>query len=212
MTTIIRKAALAFTGLAATTGAVVGPIAAPALANDGAHAAPAERHSAVKELDVQYKAQENYYYCGPASTRIALSAQDKTPSQDEVARHLGTTENGTNSAEDTTRVLEDLTGEDYETTTIPDQAAAERHHDELQSDITETINDERAVVINIAGTVVDTDGVRHSYPGGHYVAVVGYRDGGEPVKIADPAKPDRGTYWVDVEQVAEWIATRGYSH
>ena len=161
---------------------------------------------------MQYKAQENYYYCGPASTRIALSAQDKTPSQDEVARHLGTTENGTNSAEDTTRVLEALTGDDYETTTIPDQASADRHGDEMRANITEAIDDERAVVTNIAGSIVDTDGVRHSYPGGHYVAVVGYRDGGAQVKIADPAKPDNAMYWVDVDQVADWVATRGYSH
>ena len=76
----------------------------------------------------------------------------------------------------------------------------------------EAIDDERAVVTNIAGSIVDTDGVRHSYPGGHYVAVVGYRDGGAQVKIADPAKPDNAMYWVDVDQVADWVATRGYSH
>ena len=60
-----------------------------------------------------------------------------------------------------------------------------------------------------AGT--DTDGTTHSYEGGHYISVVGYRDGGETVKIADSANPNTASYWITVEHLADWIATRGYA-
>ncbi|KAB1942446.1 phytochelatin synthase, partial [Micromonospora sp. ALFpr18c] len=37
------------------------------------------------------------------------------------------------------------------------------------------------------------------------------RDGGNTVKIADSANPDTASYWISVEHLADWIATRGYS-
>ncbi|RLP92329.1 phytochelatin synthase, partial [Micromonospora sp. BL4] len=74
-----------------------------------------------------------------------------------------------------------------------------------------TVDDGRAVVANIAGTSVDTDGGVHSFEGGHYISVVGYRDGGNIVKIADSADPNTASYEVTVEHLADWIATRGYA-
>jgi predicted ferric reductase len=45
--------------------------------------------------------------------------------------------------------------------------------------------------------LTDTAGVFHAYEGGHYFTLVGYRDDGRTVKIADPANPSGdGTYWV----------------
>ncbi|MEU1250122.1 C39 family peptidase, partial [Micromonospora arida] len=83
--------------------------------------------------------------------------------------------------------------------------------DQLRADIIRTVDDGRAVVANIAGTSTDTDGVTHSYEGGHYISVVGYRDNGNTVKIADSANPNTASYWISVEHLADWIATRGYA-
>jgi hypothetical protein len=165
-----------------------------------------------KELGIRYEAQPNFYYCGPASTRIALTADGHVLSQDDVAKKLGTTEEGTNSAEDTTRVLNSVTGGNaYKTTSIPDDPATPAQMDRLQADVKNAIDGNRAVVANIKGTATDTDGVSHSYEGGHYLAVVGYRDDGRAVKIADPANPNDSSYWVSTIDMANWMATRGYS-
>jgi hypothetical protein len=166
-----------------------------------------------KELNVDYQAQPNFFYCAPASTRIALAADGhNNVSQDDLAKQLGTTENGTNSAEDTTRVLNSETGGNaYKTTAIPDQMAKPDQVDKLQADVKSAVDNNRAVVANIAGTATDTDGATHSYEGGHYLAVVGYRDDGQQVRISDPANPDKPSYWMNTADMANWIATRGYS-
>ncbi|MEV4756246.1 C39 family peptidase [Micromonospora sp. NPDC049559] len=232
---VIRRSALGLAGLAFVGGAVAGP----AVAAQAAPATPAtqsvvmqDRHDdgkkhddkkheddkrhdskpSAKELGIRYQAQPNFYYCGPASTRIALTADGHELSQDDVAKKLGTTEAGTNSAEDTTRVLNEVTGgHAYKTTAIPDSSAKPAQMDKLQADVKNAIDNNRAVVANIIGTATDTDGVTHSYEGGHYLAVVGYRDDGRAVKIADPANPNNSSYWMSTIDMANWIATRGYS-
>ncbi|MDI5937876.1 hypothetical protein QLR68_06715, partial [Micromonospora sp. DH15] len=57
----------------------------------------------------------------------------------------------------------------------------------------------------------DTDGVSHSFEGGHYISVVGYDDGGKTVTIADSANPDQASSRIDVDALAHWIASRGYA-
>ncbi|RKR86945.1 peptidase C39-like protein [Micromonospora pisi] len=229
-------------GLAFVGGAIVGPLGATAQAAPAANPAPAmttvahvtsdkghgdmdkgqdkdqgqdrgKGHApSAKELKADYQAQPNFYWCGPASTRIALSADGHNLSQDEVAKKLGTTVEGTPSAEDTTRVLNDVVGGNvYKTTAIPDSKAKPEQMDKLQADVKHAIDDNRAVVANIIGTGTDTDGVSHSYEGGHYLAVIGYRDDGRAVKISDPANPNDPSYWMSTIDMANWIATRGYS-
>ena len=158
----------------------------------------------------QYEAQPNFYYCGPASTRIALSAEGMTVSQDELAQKLGTTENGTDSALDITRVLNEYTGGKYKTTEIRDDVATKEQVERLRVDVKSAVDSGRPVVANIRGGAVDVDGVEHSYPG-HYLTVVEYKDNGNTVLIADPASPNEPTYWMDVTELANWIAGRGYS-
>ena len=170
--------------------------------NDGRHAE--------RMLGVDYQAQPNFYYCGPAATRIALSAHGRSLPQDEVAALLGTTEAGTESALDITRVLNALTGAGYETTEIPGPVAKPTEVDRLRADVLDALDAGRPVVANIKGTAVDTDGDPHSYEGGHYLTLVGYRDGGDLIRIADPAAP-LAEYWMTLEKVANWIAERGYS-
>ena len=181
-------------------------------ANKDDHSAP--KPAPEKELKYQYERQPNFFYCGPAATRIAATTQDHSPSQDDVAKMLGTTENGTNSAEDTTRVLNSIQGKDtYKTRAIPNPTASPAEMDQLQADVVHTVDDGRGVVANIKGTATDVDGGVHSYEGGHYLTVVGYRDGGRIVKIADPADPvGDGSYWMSTINLANWIAERGYSY
>ncbi|WP_346539460.1 C39 family peptidase [Micromonospora sp. DPT] len=220
-TDLIRKTVLTTAGIAATAGGIAGPALA-------AHAAPthqgttasmqADRGSDRKsshgerELNVRYQAQPNFYYCGPAATRNALSVQGKNIDVDAMAKEMGTTEAGTNSINDITPVLNKETGKKvYRSVEIRDSKADRKQTDKLRTDIVATIDDGRAVVANIAGTTTDTDGTTHSFEGGHYISVIGYRDGGNTVTIADSANPDQASYRISVDNLADWIATRGYS-
>ena len=224
MNPIVQKSGLSVVGLLVAGGCLVGPAvtaqAAPvATSLAGSVHTDKDRRAdkngradrrAERTVGIEYQAQPNFYYCGPAATRIALSAQGKALTQDEVAKKLGTTEAGTDSALDTTRVLNELTGGRYRTTEIPDPVAKPEQVDRLRSDVVAALDEGRPVVANIKGTAVDTAGNPHSYEGGHYLTLAGYRDGGDLVRIADPAAPE-GEYWMALEKVANWIAERGYS-
>ncbi|AXH92346.1 C39 family peptidase [Micromonospora aurantiaca] len=212
-TTLLRKTVLTAAGIAATAGGIAGPAIA-------AHAAPtttsvvADRKGhGERELDVRYEAQPNFYFCGPAAARNALSVQGKNIDVHAMAEEMGTTEAGTNSINDITPVLNKETGKDvYKSTEIPVDKARDRDKvDKLRADVVKTVDDGRAVVANIAGTATDTDGNAHSFEGGHYISVVGYRDGGKVVTIADSANPNQASYRMDVDELARWIASRGYS-
>ncbi|MEV7351606.1 C39 family peptidase [Micromonospora chalcea] len=215
-TTLLRKTVLTAAGVVATAGGIAGPAVA-------AQATPAERAAAQvttdrkghgeRELDVRYEAQPNFYFCGPAAARNALSVQGKNIDVHAMAEEMGTTEAGTNSINDITPVLNKETGKDvYKSTEIPMDKARDRDKvDKLRADVVKTVDDGRAVVANIAGTATDTDGNAHSFEGGHYISVVGYRDGGKVVTIADSANPNQASYRMDVDELARWIASRGYS-
>ncbi|WP_433311872.1 C39 family peptidase [Micromonospora chersina] len=211
--TMLRNTVLTAAGIAATAGGIAGPAIA-------AHAAPAEKTAQVatdrkghgeRELDVRYEAQPNFYYCGPAATRNALSVLGKNIDVDAMAKEMGTTENGTNSINDITPVLNKETGKHYRSVEIKDGKADDKQTDTLRADIVRTVDDGRAVVANIAGTATDTDGNTHSFEGGHYISVVGYQDDGKTVTIADSADPNMASYRISVDNLADWIATRGYS-
>ena len=160
--------------------------AAPASSNQN------DQHTAERILGVDYQAQPNFYYCGPASTRIALSAEGKALPRTRWPK-LGTTEAGTHSAVDTTRVLNELTGGRYRTTEIRDSVARPDQIEQLRPTCWPRWTPAEPVVANIKGTAVDTDGDPHSYEGGHYLTLVGYRDGGDTIRVADPADPALGS-------------------
>ncbi|GAA2340360.1 C39 family peptidase [Dactylosporangium salmoneum] len=169
-----------------------------------------------KVLAYQFQLQPNYYYCGPAATRIALTAAGHAISQDQAASMLGTTTNGTDSALDTTRVLNSVLAEGrtvYRTREIPAYPATAAQAAQLQADVVGTIGSGRAIVANIAGHLTDAAGVVHAYEGGHYLTLVGYQDDGKAVKIADPAdRSGNGSYWVSTPKLADWISEHGYSY
>ncbi|MDZ5444083.1 C39 family peptidase [Micromonospora sp. 4G57] len=213
-TDLIRKTALTAAGLAATAGGIAGP----AIAAHAAEAKPTaqvqtdRKHGGERELNVRYQAQPNFYYCGPAATRNALSVQGKAIDVDAMAKEMGTTEAGTNSVNDITPVLNKETGKDvYHSVEIRENKADGKQTDKLRTDIVHTVDEGRAVVANIAGTATDTDGNTHSFEGGHYISVVGYRDGGHTATIADSADPNMASYRMSVDNLADWIATRGYT-
>ena len=215
-TDLIRKTALTAAGLAFTGGAIAGPVTMAYAASDAKPASQTQtdrKNHSERELGVRYEAQPNFYYCGPAATRNALSVQGKNINVDDMAKEMGTTENGTNSINDITPVLNKETGKAnaYHSVEISNPTADAKQTDTLRTDIVRTVDDGRAVVANIAGTTTDTDGTVHSFEGGHYISVVGYRDNGNTVKIADSADPNMASYWISVEHLADWIATRGYS-
>ncbi|MBQ1073410.1 C39 family peptidase [Micromonospora sp. C31] len=213
-TDILRKTALTAAGLAVTSGAIAGPVtafASPAQAKT-VPATAQDRKGGERELGVRYEAQPNFYYCGPAAARNALSVQGKNIDVDAMAKLMGTTEAGTNSINDITPVLNKETGRDaYQSVEIRDSAADDTQTDKLRADIVTAIDEGHAVVANIAGTATDTDGTTHSFEGGHYISVVGYRDNGNTVTIADSADPDQATYRMSIDNLADWTATRGYT-
>ncbi|RKN42697.1 C39 family peptidase [Micromonospora endolithica] len=213
-TTLFRKAALTAASAAFVGGALAGPataFAAPTHTAKPATAAQQSDRKGERELNVRYEAQPNFYYCGPAAARNALSVQGKNIDVDGMAKLMGTTEAGTNSVNDITPVLNKETGKNaYRSTEISTPSADDKQTDKLRDDIVRTVDDGRAVVANIAGTATDTDGTTHAFEGGHYISVVGYRDNGETVTIADSANPDQASYRMSIDNLADWIATRGY--
>ncbi|NIL61409.1 C39 family peptidase [Salinispora arenicola] len=186
------------------------PASPPAADPDLTTKAPEPLESKLLEYD--YQAQINFYFCGPAAVRNALSATGIERTQNALAGPLGTDQFGTDSAEDTTRVLNaEVEGEPYQTRMIPGGSATPAQMDQLQADVVTAITDGRGVVVNVAGSATDTSGGWHSFPGGHYVAVVGYDDDGRLVRIADSANPAASSYWMTTIALANWAATRGYS-
>ena len=211
-----RRALLGVAALAAASTVAIGP--SPALADSvlptvstgetaivGAEAAKVPSY--VGAL------QPNGWYCGPAATRIALSAHGILPSFDDLAAALGTTRRGTASIFEVTRVLNSIyQWERYESVEISGNRATGKQVKKLRSDVVRTINAGDIVVANIIGTVYDTRGERHSYPGGHYVTITGYSDSGATVTVTDPAdRVGSNEYQLPVGVMADWIASRGYT-
>ncbi|MGK5523321.1 C39 family peptidase, partial [Micromonospora sp. URMC 107] len=92
-------------------------------------------------------AQPNFYYCGPAAARNALSVQGKNIDVDGMAQRMGTTEAGTNSINDITPVLNKETGKDaYQSVEIRDAKADQKQTDKLRADIVTAIDEGHAVV------------------------------------------------------------------
>jgi hypothetical protein len=195
------------------TSAAPAAAAAPAPIAEPAPAAPAPLREA-NMLANDALLQPNGYYCGPAATRIALSTHGVSPDTNTLAGKLGTTRGGTNSANDITRVLNEYLGNGrYQTTAIPGKGASAQQAEQLRQDIVKAVDVGDPVVANIAGTVTDNAGARHSYPGGHYLTVIGYKDQGATAQIADPAdRVGSPHYELPTGVLANWISSRAYSH
>ena len=173
-----------------------------------------------KVLDVRWYGQETYYWCGPGSTRMALGTRlQSPPSQTDLARLMGTTVNGTDHIGLVANALNThFGGGGYKSRPMNDPPT-KAQRDLLKSDLLARIGSGYPIVANVIS------GWRPpGYPSGtiyHYVAVVGFDDGGDKALIADPAAEGKGggaswnnvprTYWISLQDLGTWIGGKGYT-
>jgi hypothetical protein len=192
--------------MATTTALTTGALVAPAVAG----AAPASVLSQ-HVLNVDYQVQETGYWCGPAATRIALSARGIYVSQADLAAQLGTTTNGTDWIGLVTGLLDNYVGW-YETKEMPNDPPTQGQRDLLWNDIVLDINNGYAIVANIVAPANNHPPGYPDYTIYHYFTVIGYDDANMSVLIADPASfQGNQIYWLSFDQLATLIPPKGYS-
>lgn len=163
-------------------------------------------------LDIDFQYQETGYWCGPASTRIALSAQGVNVSQQQMANELPTTENGTDWIGQVTQVLNNHLGAGYVTREMPNDPPTQDQKDLLWNDIVHDIDNGYAVVTNIVAPAGNHPPGYPDYTIYHYFTVIGYNADTGEVLIADPAGfADTPTYWLTFDKLASLVPPKGYS-
>lgn len=227
---LLKKVAAATAGMEASAGHKVSHFA-PALGGGAPPArapmpqtgggGPEATEEDRKILDVDFQQQEWGHWCGPASTRIALSARmDNPPTQGELADQLGTNDVvGTAHIGLITSALNERLGTGYyENKIIPGATATDEERDLLWKDIVTDIDNNYPIVANIVAPPGDTN--PPGYPDDetiyHYVSIIGYDKSEQAALIADPAKFNyrpgfESQYWLGVDQLADLIARKGYS-
>ncbi|MFD3748320.1 C39 family peptidase [Nocardia sp. NPDC058633] len=170
-------------------------------------------------LDYAYSVQETGWWCGPASTQIALTARGIHVPERELVDELEFLEDtpwddqdGTDSIEQVTTVLARRTEQPYVTVQIPSDPPSGAQVGRLWDDVVGSIDGGNAIVANI----VAVPGNRPpGYPAQtiyHYVTVVGYNADTSSVLVADPARfGGNESYWLTVHKLATLIAPKGYS-
>ncbi|WP_328326236.1 C39 family peptidase [Kribbella sp. NBC_00382] len=188
-----------------------------ALAANSAAAAkkvPTLGHSTqtLRSLSIDFQYQQTGYWCGPAATRIALSARMSAPSQQELANQLGTDEDGTDWIGLVTGVLNNrLNTGYYETKEMPNDPPTQAQRDLLWYDIQYDIDRGYAIVANIVAPASNHPPGYPNYTIWHYFTVIGYDTSDSTVLIADPAGFGPATYWLTFNQLATLIPPKGYS-
>jgi hypothetical protein len=202
------------TALSLTTMALV---ASTALAAPSAAATPAApppenvRVTGEHVLQVDYQVQQTGYWCGPAATRIALSARGIYRTQAQLAAELGTTTNGTDWIGQVTRVLSGHVGW-YETKEMPNDPPTQAQRDLLWRDVVLDIDNGYPIVANIVAPANNHPPGYPNYTIYHYFTVIGYNDSNRTVRIADPANfGGNQLYWLTFNQLATLIPPKGYS-
>ena len=231
---IIISAVIAAAGLGGMTatataaGAAPPPVVASSAVRPAATFAVAAKASSKKVLDHTVFKQNLPYNCGPSATLIVLSTwgikaktlgfSSNSSFTKWIGKKEGTTSNGTNSIKDVVKGLSAAIkkhgkgGEKFYTTTmISGYHASKSDVSKLKKALVLDIDSyHHGIVANVIGTEYDTSGVRHRYSGGHYLAVVGYKDGGDTARISDNATGHE--YWMTTSRLATWIASKGYAH
>jgi hypothetical protein len=145
----------------------------------------------------EYVRQQTQSWCSAASSFIALSSR-RNPTQAGLARDLGLS--GGSGLQDPLRIAAvlnqrlGLTGAAHRY--VFRQPPAGTLKERLRMRVVASIDAGHAVVINMDRVAGDT------YSAGHYVAIVGYRDGA--YKIADPDEPARNGVWFRADDVVAW--------
>jgi hypothetical protein len=162
-------------------------------------------------LNVSYQVQQTGYWCGPAATRIALSARGIYRTQSQLAAELGTHTGGTDWIGQVTRVLRGYVGW-YETKEMPYDPPTQAQRDLLWRDVVLNINNNYPIVANIVAPANNHPPGYPNYTIYHYFTVIGYNDSNMTVKIADPASfGGNQIYWLTFNQLATLIPPKGYS-
>lgn len=210
-----RTIAVPLTALAlALTTTLTAPLASAAPA--GVSRAPAEAASTPVHvagehvLQVDYQVQQTGYWCGPAATRIALSARGVYRTQGQLAAELGTHTGGTDWIGQVTRVLGGYVGW-YETKEMPNDPPTQAQRDLLWRDVVLNINNNYPIVANIVAPANNHPPGYPNYTIWHYFTVIGYDTSDSTVLIADPAGFGPATYWLTFNQLATLIPPKGYS-
>lgn len=161
--------------------------------------------------------QDTYYWCGPATLQMILAALGKNISEQQLARELGTTVNGTNHIGLLTgRLNEWLPAGDYVARTISDPADRAAK-DLFWADVQNSIRAGYGVGANIiapwSNPPKPTRGEYLSYSGFpvyHYFAIMGFNASTREVLVADSGFRDY-LYWANADQIATVIAGKGYT-
>lgn len=167
----------------------------------------------LRSLSIQFQYQQTGYWCGPAATRMALSARmSSPPSQQQLANELPTTTNGTDWIGQVTRVLNNrLNTSYYETKEMPNDPPTQAQRNLLWYDIQYDIDRGYAIVANIVAPANNHPPGYPNYTIWHYFTVIGYDTSDSTVLIADPAGFGPATYWLTFNQLATLIPPKGYS-
>lgn len=159
------------------------------------------------------KFQETSWWCGPASTQLALYASGAgVISQSAIASTEGAQTHGTNDISDVVKALNGYLHDNYYVVK-GDNGAVDVST--LVYGIDVNIRKNHAMVANGWSQITDVNGTSHPYSGGHYVAIVGYENFGNIAVIADPSGPTKGgVYKVTATELARWINynNKGYTY
>lgn len=164
--------------------------------------------------------------CGPASAQIILAAQGIYRTEEWLIDKIGTTINGTNSAECITPTLNELLpGSGYTSVWLSREPVPDKQVDKLWADLTRSINAQRGVILNFEvppGQPIRTSrgSVAPPYPRNqttyHYTAGMGAAldaDGSRHGWVADPAAFGGITgYWCRIEEIARLIVPHAYAY
>ncbi|MHB8877248.1 MAG: carboxypeptidase regulatory-like domain-containing protein [Myxococcaceae bacterium] len=208
--------ALALAALAATAACGVGPEGSAAQDVEPASLSQALGGAPVKKvLTYTWQGQQTGYWCGPGSTRIALSSRISPPSQTTLANYMGTTTNGTNHIGLIAGALNHYLNVSLYSGRSMGDPPSSAQRDALKLSLVATVSNGYPLVANVVS------GWRPpGYPGGtiyHYVAVVGYDLGGDRALIADPAGGCAvwcgvpASYWISTYDLGTWIGGKGYA-
>jgi hypothetical protein len=168
--------------------------------------------SAWKVLAHDYQAQSTGYWCGPASTRIALSTQLGPPSQQTLANELGTTTDGTDYIGQVTGVLDRHLGARYATVDMPNDPPTPPQRERLWQDVVLSIDAGHGMVANIVAPANNHPPGYPDYTIYHYISLIGYNPDTRQVYVGDPANfQGNNHYWLSLDQLSTLIPPKGYA-
>ncbi len=186
------------------------------LSKTGRVRVPTTDSSGVTTIPVDWEAQPNGYWCGPASVVIALSGFGIDTTQTAMAEQAQTDREGT-WLHQVARLadLHSPAGVRYEVTTITrnSQEASYSQRIRFRDDMVRSIKAGVPGLVNIAATPNEQAPehlarTRGNYTLRHHMPVVGYDQRSNRLLVSDPwTRP----FWVNAYDLADMTVSRGYA-